>query len=240
MLFFDGETGEPLHGVYTHGQAPAWKALWYLASLHRVWFAGVNLRWLYFISGLVGCALIASGLILWTTRRRAKHEREATETGQPAFGFRLVEKLNVATIAGLPVGIAAYFWANRLLPFTMNHRAEWEVHTLFFLWGWLAYYALLRPAKRAWAELFALAAAAFGLLPVLNALTTDKHLAATIAHGDWALAGVDLTFLAFGAAFGGIAWILRRKRAVQGRDASPHAAEADAGLAAEMGKAGTR
>ncbi|MDR1646811.1 MAG: hypothetical protein LBR88_02095, partial [Zoogloeaceae bacterium] len=85
-------------------------------------------------------------------------------------------------------------------------RAEWEVHALFFVWGWLALYTLLRPAKRAWVELFACAAAAFALLPALNALTTDKHLAATIAHGDWALAAVDLTFLAFAAGFGCIAW----------------------------------
>jgi hypothetical protein len=49
------------------------------------------------------------------------------------------------------------------------------------------------------------------LLPVLNALTTDKHLLATIAHEDWALAAVDLTFFAFGAVFGVIAWRLRRR-----------------------------
>jgi hypothetical protein len=75
----------------------------------------------------------------------------------------------------------------------------------------MGYYALLRPVKRAWVELFTFAAAAFALLPVLNALTTDKHLLATIAHEDWALAAVDLTFLAFGAAFGAIAWRLRRR-----------------------------
>jgi uncharacterized iron-regulated membrane protein len=210
QLFFDGETGEQLHGVYTFGQAPAHKVLWYVAGLHYAWFAGANLRWLYFISGLVGCTLIATGLILWTTRRRAKHEKESAA---PPFGFRLVERLNIATIAGLPIGIAAYFWANRLLPFTMTERAEWEIHTLFFVWGWLGLYALLRPPKYAWTELFTLAAAAFALLPVLNVLTTDKHLLATITHGDWALAAVDLTFLAFGAAFGVIAWRLRRRRA---------------------------
>jgi hypothetical protein len=146
--------------------------------------------------------------VLWTTRRRARHEKESTA---PPFGFHLVERLNIATIAALPIGIAAYFWANRLLPFTMSERAEWEIHTLFFIWGWMGYYALLRPVKRAWVELFTLAAAAFALLPVLNALTTDKHLLATVGHGDWALAAVDLTFLAFGAAFGAIAWRLRRR-----------------------------
>jgi uncharacterized iron-regulated membrane protein len=219
---FDGETGKRLLDIKeTRGQAPAWKALWYLAGLHYAWFPGANLRWLYFVSCLTGCALIASGLILWATQRRARHfqkteESATTPTGEDRrpqdIGFRLVETLNIATIAGLPIGIAAYFWANRLLPFAMLDRAEWEIHALFFTWAWLAGYAVLRPPKRAWVELLTLAAAAFALLPVLNFLTTDKHLAATMAHGDWVLAAVDLTFLALGGAFGSIAWRLRRKR----------------------------
>jgi hypothetical protein len=68
------------------------------------------------------------------------------------IGFRLVEILNIATIAGLPIGIAAYFWANRLLPFAMLDRAEWEIHVLFFTWAWLTGYAVLRPPKRAWVQ----------------------------------------------------------------------------------------
>jgi hypothetical protein len=131
------------------------------------------------------------------------------KNGGQGFGFRLVETLNIATLAGLPIAVAAYFWANRLLPITMSDRAEWEIHTLFFVWAWLDLYVMLRPPKRAWLELLTLAAAAFALLPVLNLLTTDKHLFATIAHGDWVLAAVDLTFLAFGAAFGGMVWVLR-------------------------------
>ena len=56
-----------------------------------------------------------------------------------------------------------------------------------------------------------MASAAFGLLPVLNAITTDKHLVATIAHGDWVLASFDLTMLGFAMMFGAIAWKLQRR-----------------------------
>ena len=48
-------------------------------------------------------------------------------------------------------------------------------------------------------ELFWFSAAAFALLPVLNALTTDRHLGITLPAGDWALAGFDLTMLGLGA-----------------------------------------
>lgn len=44
-----------------------------------------------------------------------------------SFGHQLVEKLNIATIAGLPFAIAMYFWANRLIPVPFDGRADWEV-----------------------------------------------------------------------------------------------------------------
>jgi uncharacterized iron-regulated membrane protein len=80
-----------------------------------------------------------------------------------------VETLNVATIAGLPLAIAAYFWANRLLPTGMAGRADWEIHTLFAVWLAALFYALARPLARAWIELCGLASAAYLAVPLLNA-----------------------------------------------------------------------
>ena len=57
-----------------------------------------------------------------------------------------------------------------------------------------------------------LAAAAWALLPVLNALTTSTHLGATLPAGDWTWAALDLAFLAAGAVLGAVAWHLHRRR----------------------------
>lgn len=54
---------------------------------------------------------------------------------------------------------------------------------------------------RGWVDLLWLASAAYGLLPIINAMTTDRHLANSLAQGDWLFAGVDLTFLATGILF---------------------------------------
>lgn len=45
------------------------------------------------------------------------------------------------------------------------------------------------------------AAAAFGLLPLINLLTTDRHLGVTLPAGDWGLAGFDLTCFALALGF---------------------------------------
>ena len=102
-----------------------------------------------------------------------------------------------------------------LLPVTLADRADWEVHCLFATWLWTLIFAAWRPARQGWIDLATLAAIACAAVPAINLLTTDRHLVATVAHGDWRLAAVDLTLLGFGAAFGTLAWRLRRRAARQ-------------------------
>lgn len=209
-LRFSARDGSPLEPEDKRG--PAARTERVLFDLHEGVFAGWTLRWLYLVSGLLGCAVIATGLVLWTVKRRQKHVKGASAFDR--FGLRLVEVLNAGTIIGLPFGIALFFLANRLLPVQMDQRAEWEFHALFLGWGWALLWASLRPLKRAWVELSWLTSAACLAVPIVNALTTDRHLGASIPAGDWALAGFDLSMLFFALLFARVAQKLRRKWAV--------------------------
>lgn len=203
-LRFDGMTGAPM-AFPAYG--PGIRYRWLLLSLHDAWFADTWQLWLYLVSGLLGCVMIGTGLALWVIKRRERHGGLA----RGHAGIEWVARLNVAVIAGLPAALAAFFWANRLLPLNMAQRAEWEVHALFATWVWLAIYCAWRPEKRAWIEVFALGALAFGLLPLLNALTTDRHLGVTLAAGDWGLAGVDMGMIVAGLLMGLLAWRVHRR-----------------------------
>jgi uncharacterized iron-regulated membrane protein len=207
LLVFDGVNGALLEAIEPALSVP--RALREtLLGLHEGLFAGPALRWLYFLSGLMGTAMIGAGLVLWTVKRR----RKSGET----FGFGLVEALNLGTIVGLPIAIAAYFWANRLIPVGVPDRAAWEAHAMFVAWAAMLAHAFIRPARRGWSEQLWVAAGAFGLIPVLNALTTERHLGVTLPACVWELAGFDLTMLAFSVSFGAVAWTLaRRNRAVK-------------------------
>lgn len=167
-------------------------------SLHEGQFSGTVARWIYFFTGLIGAAMIASGLVLWTSKRKSQQMKKPNG---PDFGYRLVEQLNIGTIVGLPIAIACYFYGNRLLPADMANRAEWESHLLFITWALLLTYPAYRPKAKAWLEQLHLATAVFLFMPVLNALTTDKHLGISLSHGDWHYAGFDLAMLAIGLAF---------------------------------------
>lgn len=205
VLVFDGASGALLDRERERSVPKA--MIDALLALHEGLFAGPVLRWLYFLSGLLGTAMIGTGLVLWTVKRRERLARD----GRPSTGLLAVEHVNVGVIVGLPVAIAAYFWANRLIPADLGDRAAWEAHAMFAVWAVALLHSMLRPVRRAWLEQVSVAAAAFALLPVLNAVTTDRHLGVTLFHGDWALAGFDLTVAACGVGLAAVAWMIGKR-----------------------------
>ncbi|CEF39556.1 hypothetical protein ASN_108 [Acetobacter senegalensis] len=158
-LSYDGTTGtllaehkesRPIMGFYR-----------FLYGLHVAHFAPVFTRWLYFLSGLGLAGVIATGLHLWTSKRCQRHR---------GFGFRLVERVNVGMIGGIPTAFACFFLANRLLPPSLATRAQIEVQTVFCVWAILLLYAAVRPATVAWRDLLGMATLACLGVALLNGL----------------------------------------------------------------------
>lgn len=192
-MLFEGSTGRLLETHDSVGGAAETRGVLYALHLGR--FSDLSLRWLYFIVSLAGTAMVGTGLVMWTVKRRAK----LPDPDKPYFGFWLVERLNISAIAGLSIAMASFLWANRLLPETLMKRGEWEIHVFFIVWGITLLHAFVRPARRAWIEQLWIGASALALLPVLNAFTTDRPLWRSIGEGDWVFAGVDLMLWAFAA-----------------------------------------
>lgn len=208
-LRFAGASGELLGD--SGALAPAATTRQLLYGLHVARFAPELLRWFFFVSGLTGCLMIATGLVLWTVKRRPQQ----LKSGGVAFGHALVERLNVAAIAGLPLAIIAFFHANRLLPVDMAQRADWEVRVFLICWLATLIHALMRTPRRAWIEQLLAAAIGCLALPVVNLLTTGDHLPAALMRGDGVAVGFDLIVLACGAALALVARaVLQRSKAV--------------------------
>jgi len=192
-LRYDAVSGALIEASPLSGGATQTRGVMY--GLHLARFADWGLRALFFLSGLIGCLMVASGVVLWAVKERPKHAK----SGKIGFGLRLVDALNIGAVAGLPIAFAAYFWGNRLLPVQMAERSDAEVNVFFYAWGAALLAAFLWPKRLMWAWQLYLGAAMFLLIPVINALTTHAHLGVTLRNGDWVLAGFDLMMLAFGA-----------------------------------------
>lgn len=185
-MSFNGTTGDRI-GVFNPSEFTAAVFPAVLIGLHVGHFADTLIRWLYFLAGVLGAAMVATGAIYWAIKRKP---RSGSQVG---FGYWLVDRLNVATIVGLLAGIAAFFWANRVLPVSLEQRGEWELHAMFMVWGTCFLHACVRPLKKAWIEQCVAVSALLLALPVLNLVTTDVHLFASLSQGDWYRAGFDLT-----------------------------------------------
>lgn len=190
---FDGATGRRLN-LYTEAR-PARQAHDVLYGLHMGRFAPEVSRWLYFLCGLALAATIATGLVLWIESRP-----QARGVG-PWFAARL----NVGTVAGFPMAILAFFYANRILPAPMPGRAEAEVSAFFWTWGAVLLFAMLRSPARAWRETFAVLALGAAMLPILSFALTGRGLWTALLGRDWLFAGFDLTLFALAALAAGIA-----------------------------------
>lgn len=207
---FDGVTGDLLQ--VWRGDRPVFTTYAVLLGLHFLWFDHATIRWLYFAMGLAASGMIATGLLLWVVKRREHHVARHR-------GYRLVESLNVAVVAGLPAAVAVLFWSNRLLPVDLVDRMRWEIRLFFLAWSLCALHAALRPnGRRLWCEQLSAAAVLFASVPVVNGLTSSSHLLVTMPARDWTLAGVDLTCLAAGIAF---AWTAGRISRQMSRESQP-------------------
>lgn len=164
QIAFHAVTGEVVERLGP--MKPAAHASASFVGLHEAHFAGPALRILFFLSGVMGCAAIATGLVLWTVARAQKGEV------RPGFGWRLVHALNVGTILGLPIGMAAFFLANRLLPVDLPDRATWEGGVFFGAWLVAALIPLGRPPRQAWREMGYLAGFLFLAIPPVDWTTT--------------------------------------------------------------------
>lgn len=156
--------------------------------LHEARGVDLALRWLLFISGILGTMMVATGLILWCVKRAPQQQKQ----GYKSFGYRLVEVTNIAAIIGLPIACAAYFYANRFIPVELEMRLNWEIRTFFIVWLISLIHALFRPHKQAWMEQLIFASVAFALLPIINFMTGGQALWNSIAHDQWLIASFDL------------------------------------------------
>ena len=125
QVTFDAQDGAVLQLLPAHHEGVAAKHVHEtIETLHKASFGGWKIKWLYFLSGLMGTAMIATGTLLYAIKRRKKSEHEFGAA--TARVYRWVEAFNVAALAGIALASIAYFYGNRLLPLSLADRSAWK------------------------------------------------------------------------------------------------------------------
>jgi uncharacterized iron-regulated membrane protein len=193
QIFFDAGSGAVLHRFEAGSVMTVQR---FISGVHFIQFEHWPLRWLYFLAGLSGCALIATGFLFWLESRRARHAKRGW------VGVFIVEGLAVGGITGIMLATLALFAANRLLPQNASlageDRASLEMWAFFMMWLACFVHAWWR-RRAAWREqAWAISVVAVACV-LLNAVTTGDHPLRAASKGMWAVAGMDLMLLAAAA-----------------------------------------
>ncbi|MCG9753614.1 PepSY domain-containing protein [Shewanella insulae] len=217
LLIFDGVTGQLISKG--NPESATYKTYDTLMALHTARFADWALRGFFFLCGLLGCAMVATGTLLWAVKIAQKQQKAIQSGTKPTVGLRLVNGLNISFICGLPLATAAFFYANRLLPLDIASRAQREVDAFFITLAVIALVALwdgLRGAQswRRWRQWLLLGALTFAALPLLGAVTSGQSLLGNMVDNQWTLVGFDIVSLLLALALGFAARQVRQSKLI--------------------------
>ncbi|WP_181885662.1 PepSY-associated TM helix domain-containing protein [Trinickia dinghuensis] len=172
-------------------------------GLHFGTYGGLTLRWIYFVLGLCGAAMVLTGNLMWLEARRKR------DTSMQPRAARNVARATVGVCVGTCVGIAAAFVGALCWPEVGAARSFGAA--LAVCLG----YSTLRTPIFAARDLLAVASLMSASIAIADALLTGDGLAFSIARHDWALAAIDLAALAAAILFACCARVAHR-RAVHG------------------------
>ncbi|AXX91473.1 hypothetical protein CPU12_09685 [Malaciobacter molluscorum LMG 25693] len=199
---YDGKTTNLIYQSKTPaGDSITSKTFASMETLHRARFADSFMRFILFVCGVTGIVLAGTGLILWVEKRKKKY------TKKKSYGFFIVDKLNIGTIAGLFIAIAVYFISNRVIGFDIENRQNLEINSFFIAWLLSYIYAFFRNSKKAWIEQFAIASLLYLFIPIIN-LSIYKN---NILQRDTIYTYFDISFIILSFVFAVGAYFLRKR-----------------------------
>lgn len=161
-------------------------------GLHMATFAQPLLRLALFFSGLLGCVMVASGLLLWSLKRQLQ-----TKTEKFHVGHYLVQRLNISAIVGLPIAVLGYFYANRI-GLLIQSSQNYEVMSFFIIWLSIFGMSLCIKKQYLWKINLGIFIALAFCLPVFNFLFLLQQNLIPNFTGFWIFFKLDLFILIFG------------------------------------------
>ncbi|KQX03757.1 peptidase [Acinetobacter sp. Root1280] len=189
QLSFNGATGALIGNTRNNSAIATLNASMY--GLHMANFAQPLLRLGLFFSGLLGCAMIASGLLLWSLKRQLQKKNDHFH-----FGHYLVNRLNTTMIIGLPIAMLGYLYANRFVQLQAD-TPNYEVYTFFTLWLFSFIIALCTKQQYLWKTQLKLLIAMTLALPILNAYYLISNQYIHSLQDYWLFLRVDLMIWLF-------------------------------------------
>lgn len=167
QLILNAATGKLLESTRNESAIATLNAGMY--GLHMARFAEPALRLGLFFSGILGCTMIASGLLLWSLKRQMQKK-----SARFHLGHYLVNRLNITMILGLPIAMLAYLYANRFISIPVG-APNYEIYSFFSIWLGSFILACLTPQQYLWKIQLKILIGTAVMLPLINIYYLISH-----------------------------------------------------------------
>ncbi|NPC47053.1 PepSY domain-containing protein [Corallococcus sp. AB032C] len=203
----DSVSGETF-GSSVESRTPNFSFERLLFDLHAGRFAEALMKPLYALLALAMCAVLVTGNLIWLERRDPLRTHR---------GNRVLERLTVGVSAGLAFGTAVYCAANRVLPWALVRRGDWEFGLFLGAWALAVVIALVPrgSSRRVGSVLSAAAAVLFGAVVVGDVVTQDANLFTALSRGLPPVFIAEAFLAAMALGCGGLAWGVRRRKTAE-------------------------
>lgn len=164
-------------------------------ALHMATFAESWLKLAFFISGLLGCIMIASGVLLWRIKRQLQEKSQ-----NDSLSHFFIDRFNLATFVGLPLAIVVSFYAVRLDSTMYVLKVDDFFGFPFidsFLWVWLFSFvvSLLTPKFKLWTSQLILLAILSALFPLIDVIYLVQQQYIQSWSDYWLFFRIDIFFI---------------------------------------------
>lgn len=156
--------------------------------LHFGDFGGTPLRIVFFLLGLMGCAVIISGIMIWLVAR----DKVATELRKRKFNFWASNFFLSACLSMLPVTAFTFIMIK-----TLTHVDQSVIYNTYF-YSWLVlgiYLMVLRNLPQMNRHTLLLSAVLCTGVPIANGMATGLWMWTTWAQGAFDIFFIDALFL---------------------------------------------
>lgn len=201
-------SGEILKPELTSQPGISHRVLAAMTTLHYALFAGLWMKFLYALLGLLLSIVTATGLMMWLERRVHGNEGRS-----PPIVYTALARTTVGVCAGMGLASFAIFHADKLLNVYPEGRMAAVGTAYFGVWAAALVYAWLRGSEyMACKELLGTTGIVAASIPLTNAFVTGASIPQLLAEGHSYAAGTDITCAISGACLLLIAWTLPSRR----------------------------
>lgn len=179
---------DPLENVYLDTVKSA------LNSLHFADYAGLSLRLVSFVLGIITCFVILSGVMIWLTARdKKKYE------GRKKFNTN-VGAIYLGACLGLYPAVALFFCLVKIMPMGLEGRFTLMSNIFFVFWlAYIIYAYIIKDFGRINRHALTLAGCLGLLIPILNGIQTNQWFWRSLPSGHRDSFFVDVLWLVLSA-----------------------------------------